>query len=175
MSLAALSLPLPFPSTIPSPPPPVHHPLASTSRPPSHPASTPLAIGITDPSAKSAKVANTNKAHRLEALAQAKGDAVNYAVGKDLMKAYQVDGIAPNDPDMLAKVALEHGLFESTEQAKEWISSDALNDETQAGYRKARNEGITGVPFFVFDDKFAASGAVGVEEFYGMIDRIMDA
>lgn len=89
------------------------------------------------------------------------------------MEAYQLDGVAPNDPDMLARVAVENGLFETPEHAKEWVASDALNTETQRGYAKSRAEGITGVPFFVFDDKYATSGAVGVDSFYKIIDKVM--
>ncbi|CAK9781853.1 thioredoxin-like protein [Cutaneotrichosporon oleaginosum] len=123
--------------------------------------------------APSAKVANTNAAHRLETLADTKGRAVNYAVGKDIMRAYQLHGTAPNDPAMLAKIGTQHGLFETEAQGKEWLASDALNKETQRGYLNARADGITGVPFFVFDDKYASSGAVGEDAFYNVIEQVV--
>ncbi|GMK56095.1 hypothetical protein CspeluHIS016_0211510 [Cutaneotrichosporon spelunceum] len=121
----------------------------------------------------SSKTANTNAAHRLETLADTKGRMTNYAVGKEIMRAYQLHGTPPNDPTMLSKIGVEHGLFENETQGLEWIKSDALNKETQRGYANARAEGITGVPFFVFDDKYASSGAVGEGAFYGVIDQIL--
>ncbi len=91
----------------------------------------------------------------------------------DIMRAYQLQGTPPNDPAMLAKIGTQHGLFESEAQGKEWLASDALNKETQKGYAHARMEGITGVPFFVFDDKYASSGAVGEDAFYNVIGQIV--
>lgn len=127
----------------------------------------------TDFSTQNAKITNTNQAHRLEQLALTKGNAINYAVGKELLEDHHLKGLAPNDADNLARVAVENGLFETPEQAKVWIKSDALNAETQREYAKQRAEGISGVPFFVFDDKFATSGAVGVDSFYSIIDKVM--
>lgn len=91
------------------------------------------------------------------------------------MRAYQLQGTPPNDPEMLAKIGTQHGLFQSEAQGKEWVASDALNAETQKGYARARTEGITGVPFFVFDGKYASSGAVGEDAFYNVIEQIAAA
>lgn len=100
---------------------------------------------------------------------------MQFALGLDLMKEYQLKGIAPSDRPMLSRVAVAHGLFSTEEEATQWLNSDAKNAETKAGYAAARAEGVSGVPHFVFQDKYATSGAIGVDGFYSVIDQVMKA
>lgn len=119
-------------------------------------------------------MANTNKGHRLETLAyEMKGAAVQVELGLDLMRAYQEGGIAPNDKKTLSAIAVKHGLFATEDEAGAWVEGDGCNAETQAGYAKAKREGITGVPHFVFQDKYVTSGAIGVDAFYDAIEKIL--
>lgn len=119
-------------------------------------------------------LANTNDCHRLETLAfDKKGNDDQFDLGMDLMRAYQLDGIAPTDRKMLSGVALKYGLFSTEEEAIKWLDSTELNTKTQEEYAKARREGITGVPHFIFQDKYVTSGAIGVDAFYEAIDKIL--
>jgi predicted DsbA family dithiol-disulfide isomerase len=46
-----------------------------------------------------------------------------------------------------------------------WLESDAYADAVRADAARAAALGITGVPFFVFDEKSGISGAQPVEVF----------
>ncbi|CAK9784776.1 thioredoxin-like protein [Cutaneotrichosporon oleaginosum] len=118
-------------------------------------------------------LANTHRAHRLEMLAREKGDEVSWDVGMDLMRAYQIDGQAPSDPALLAKVGVKHGLFSSQEEGEKWVLSNALDKETKAAYAEGRGKGINGVPNFIFQDKYQTSGAIGKDGFKSVIAQIV--
>ncbi len=53
----------------------------------------------------------------------------------------------------------------------EMLNSDLLSDEVNADIRQAATLGIQGVPFFVFDNKYAISGAQPVETFRGGLQQ----
>ncbi|KAL1409477.1 hypothetical protein Q8F55_003460 [Vanrija albida] len=90
----------------------------------------------------------------------------------ELCEATHIEGTAPSDKDVLARVSTKHGLFSSEEEAREWLDSNAYDIEVRKAYQNAQKQGITGVPFFVFQDKYAASGAMGVDEFVNIIGEI---
>lgn len=46
-----------------------------------------------------------------------------------------------------------------------FFNSGELKDEIETAYKRAQTYGITGVPFFVFEDKYAVSGALSPDEF----------
>lgn len=87
------------------------------------------------------------------------------AVGEALLDAYHSRGIHPSDIDRLATIAVDNGIFSSKDEATAWLKGNELEQEVQKGYMNARQMGVTGVPFFVFQDKWASSGAIGEEEF----------
>lgn len=62
-------------------------------------------------------------------------------------------------------MAVKHGIFPDEKAAREWLDGKQCDKEVKKAYGTARDLGITGVPFFVFQDKYAASGAMGTEEF----------
>lgn len=140
-------------------------------------ASTNLRKAYTDVGLKlspDASLSNTNTAHRLEQLAlDTKGADVQFALGVDIMKAYQLHGVAPSDRPMLSRIAVQHGLFDNEQDATKWLDGNDKDAETKAGYAAARAEGVSGVPHFVFQNKYATSGAIGVDGFYSVIDQVM--
>lgn len=119
------------------------------------------------------QLANTHRAHRLEMLGRAKGDETSWAVGMDLMRAYQIDGLPSSDPAVLAKIGVTHGLFASQDEGEKWVLSDALDKETKAAYAEGRGKGINGVPDFIFQDKYQTSGAIGKDAFKSVIAQIV--
>jgi predicted DsbA family dithiol-disulfide isomerase len=109
----------------------------------------------------SAKHSNTFDAHRLIHLGKKHG--IQDAVKERLMKAYFVDGEAVGEVDTLVKLAFEVGI--DPEEAREALKSNEFADEVLADEKRARMFGITGVPFFAIDEKFAISGAQPSEVF----------
>jgi predicted DsbA family dithiol-disulfide isomerase len=124
--------------------------------------------------APDAHLANTNRSHRLEALAKKKeGDEASWNVGMDLMHAYQVEGKSPADPAVVAEIGVRHGLFSDQAEGEAWVLGNDLDAHTQAGYADARRNGISGVPNFVFQDKYQTSGAIGIDAFKNIIAQIV--
>jgi predicted DsbA family dithiol-disulfide isomerase len=78
------------------------------------------------------------------------------------MHAYFSEGLPVGDRAALARLAPEFGIAES--DALAMLESDDYSDAVRADEERAAGFGISGVPFFVFDEKFGISGAqpVGV-------------
>ncbi len=106
-------------------------------------------------------VANSFDAHRLIQLAKRKnlGDQMEEA----LFKAYFIDGKNTADHETLIALAGEAGIDET--EAKAILDSGIFADEVEADIELAGQIGVRGVPFFVFDRKYAVSGAQPPEVF----------
>jgi predicted DsbA family dithiol-disulfide isomerase len=101
---------------------------------------------------------NTLAAHRLIAWAQEREDAsVTSDLVERLFQAYFVQGRAIGEPAELAQIASEAGLEVSA--AKAMLASAEGLAAVSAEDREARNVGINGVPFFIFNGTTALSGA----------------
>jgi predicted DsbA family dithiol-disulfide isomerase len=101
---------------------------------------------------------NTLAAHRLIAWVQEHSDAGRTsALVERLFEAYFVQGRAIGEPAELAEIASEAGLELSAAQAM-LASAEGLA-AVSAEDREARNVGINGVPFFIFNGSTALSGA----------------
>ena len=82
------------------------------------------------------------------------------AVLDGLHKAYFEDGENIEDIVVLVRIAREAGFpEESLQQLGEALANDLRRDDVLAMIGQARNAGITGVPFFIFDGKLSLSGA----------------
>ena len=102
-----------------------------------------------------AKRSNTFDAHRMIHLAAAEG--MQSAMKERLMAAYFMEGRAIGDRDTLVELAAEVGI--DAEQARATLDSEEFADEVRADEREAGELGITGVPFFVINRRYAVSGA----------------
>ena len=100
---------------------------------------------------------NTLDSHRLLYYAEREGR--QDAVAEELFKAYFVEGLDLTNPEMLADVAARGGLDRAAALA--YLTSDADRDLVKSADLEARNAGIGGVPFFIFDRKVGVSGAQG--------------
>jgi predicted DsbA family dithiol-disulfide isomerase len=107
------------------------------------------------------KQANTFDGHRLIHLAKAHG--LQGEMKERLMHAYWTEGVALWDVDALVKLAVEVGL--DADEARTTLESDAYADEVRADVRRAQSLNISGVPFFVVDEKYGVSGAQPSEVF----------
>jgi predicted DsbA family dithiol-disulfide isomerase len=113
-----------------------------------------------------ARPGNTFDAHRLlhfaasrQPTSQQGGDRAT----ERIMHAYFSEALLVGDRAALARLAPEFDIAES--DALEMLESDAYADAVRADEARAAALGITGVPFFVFDEKSGISGAQPVEVF----------
>ena len=101
---------------------------------------------------------NTLAAHRLIAWVQ---DGVDAALTSDLVErvfqAYFMQGRAIGEPHELAQIASEAGLDPAA--ARAMLESTENLAAVSAEDREARDVGINGVPFFIFNGSTALSGA----------------
>jgi predicted DsbA family dithiol-disulfide isomerase len=112
---------------------------------------------------------NTLNAHRLVLLAAENG--LGKAMALTLYKSYFTQAKDITDPIELERIALEVGLDSVAVQAL--FSSDLYRDDVQASQLEANRLGISGVPFFIFDQRFAVSGAQPVEVFAQALERVL--
>ena len=102
---------------------------------------------------------NTFDAHRLIHLGaeHGRGDQVKEA----LFHAYFTDLRPIGEPEVLAEVAVGAGL--AAAEVARVLESERFGDQVRDDERRAQDLGVTGVPFFVIDQKFALPGAQDVE------------
>ncbi len=117
---------------------------------------------------KAARIPNTFLAHRLGWLADQKG--IGLKAVNDLHKAYFTDGVDVGNAESLAKLAATWGWNETEILA--FLKSEQGSEEVRALEEKAYNLGVTGVPFFVFNNKVAVSGAQAVETFLEVLNKV---
>ena len=111
------------------------------------------------------EVSSTHLAHRLMTYALRNDPASQLPLAMNLFEAHHLDGQHLSDRDFLTYQAMLFNLFPSGTQARQWLDSDECDAEVRRAYASAHRLGVTGVPFFVFQQKYAASGAMGVDEF----------
>jgi predicted DsbA family dithiol-disulfide isomerase len=120
------------------------------------------------------KVANSRKAHRLLHAAQdadPSGRSV-WALKIALFRAHFAGGETISDTDTLVRLAGEAGLDEAT--ARDAVDSEVRDLEVAGDIQEAAAYGISGVPFFVFEEKYGISGAQPAEVFEGTIAQVWD-
>ncbi len=110
---------------------------------------------------------NTFDAHRLLHLAEERG--LQGALKERFMSAYLIEGQAIGNPAVLQRLAVEAGL--PAAEVERVLGSDAYAKEVRADEQEARELGINGVPFFVFDERLAASGAQPPEVLLGALTQ----
>lgn len=100
-------------------------------------------------------VANTFKAHCLLHFAKKQGKQTE--AKERLLKAYFTEGCNMDDVPELIRLAHEIGL--DTSNLEEILENESNAEEIRFDFYEANQLGIRSVPFFVFDRKFAVSGA----------------
>ncbi len=110
---------------------------------------------------RDAKAGNTFDAHRLAAMASDRG--LDDEADEALKKAYFTDGRLVSDHAVLREIGESIGL--PGDEVAEMLASDAYAIDVRHDMTMAQGLGISGVPFFVFDGKFAVNGAQPVDVF----------
>ncbi len=106
-----------------------------------------------------ARPGNTFDAHRLLHYADSRKTA---ALGTErIMHGYFSEGLQVGDRAALAHLAPDFGIPEN--EALAMLESDAYGDEVRRDEARAAEFEVTGVPFFLFDEKIAITGAQSVE------------
>jgi predicted DsbA family dithiol-disulfide isomerase len=124
--------------------------------------------GIRFDFARVASAPNTVDAHRLILFAE--DDGVQWELADALFKAYFTEGKNLNDHGELAQVASSVGL--DAEEVGGYLAQDAGDFEVRSSQEEAQELGITGVPFYVFDGRYAIYGAQPVEVFGEALDMV---
>jgi len=117
-------------------------------------------VGL-DFNADKAIVANSFNGHRLIQFAKTKG--LGNEAEEELFKAHFTEGENIDNTEVLLQTAINIGLDEN--ETREMLASDAFAKEVKQDEMQAQQFGISGVPFFVLNDKYAVSGAQSPETF----------
>jgi predicted DsbA family dithiol-disulfide isomerase len=115
-----------------------------------------------------AVLANSLHAHRLLHLAKKHQRAND--LEELLFKAYLTEGKNVNDLNTLTELGLEVGL--EREEIKKVLYSTAYENEVKQDIAAANSIGVQGVPFFVFDNKYAISGAQPAVAFLETLEKV---
>ena len=115
-------------------------------------------------------VANSFDAHRLSHLAKKynKQDALE----ERLFLAYFTEGKNTADHDTLIAIGVEIGLEEN--EIKSMLESNEFSAQVNRDILEAQMVGARGVPFFVFDRKYAVSGAQDPAAFEQVLNTIWE-
>ncbi|WP_277102273.1 DsbA family oxidoreductase [Corynebacterium vitaeruminis] len=117
-----------------------------------------------------AKPGNTFNAHRLIHLAAGRGLADEAA--KAFITAYFTDGVAIGENAALREVAIKAGL--PADEVDRVLASEEFADAVRGDEQQARALGINAVPFFLFENKWAVSGAQPVEVFVQALNTVWE-
>jgi predicted DsbA family dithiol-disulfide isomerase len=130
---------------------------------------TAIAAGVgLDYHLEKAHQTNTIRAHEL--LHYAKSEGKQLELVERLFRGYFTDGAHVGKIDQLVAMAAEVGL--DAGKAEQSLVSNAFLPAVKADVRQAARYGITGVPFFVFDDTYGVSGAQPAEAFSEVLTQI---
>ena len=110
------------------------------------------------------KITRTPDSRPAHGLVLSAGEAADSVV-EDLFEAYFLNGIDIGNPDTLADIARRYDL---AFPANELTARQIENDLKDAG-----RIGVSGVPFFIFEQEWAISGAHPPESFLPLFDAVV--
>ena len=114
-----------------------------------------------------AKLSNTYDAARLIHMAKSIGKSNE--VKEKLFAAHFTLGLDVAKEEVLVQIGKEVGL--EPEKVRSMLNSEAYKSEVNFDLQEAQTIGVSGVPFFVFDRKYAVSGAQDVTVFLQSIQN----
>lgn len=113
-------------------------------------------------------ITNTFHAHRLLHLAKEKG--LQTSMKERLFKAYYTEGKNIGDFGTLTQLAAEIGL--NPTEVAQVLQTASFAAEVRADQYDAQQLGANGVPFLVFNNKYAVSGAQPTEVFARLLQEV---
>lgn len=117
-----------------------------------------------------AKVMNSRNAHKL--IQFAKNQHLQNEIEEALFYAYFTEGKNVQDENILEEIANNVGL--QFEKFSNIIASVELDNLVIQDQYMAQQVGARGVPFFVFDQAYAVSGAQGEESFLHVLNTVAE-
>jgi len=116
------------------------------------------------------KYANTFDAHRVVKYAEEKGKGNELT--ERLLYAYFTESKLLSDYDTLISLAGEFDLDEA--EVKEVLETSKYSKAVREDIVTAQQIGVQGVPFFVFNEKYAVSGAQPEEVFTQVLEKVWE-
>lgn len=114
------------------------------------------------------KLTNTFQAHQLVHLAAEHG--LQDVMKERLLKAYLSEGENLGEVDTLVRLAEEVGL--AGDEVRTALVQQTYAQAVRSDEAQAQAYGISGVPFFVLNDKYGLSGAQPAEVFSGALNQV---
>ena len=114
---------------------------------------------------------NTFNAHRFLHLAKQRG--FQEEAEEKLFKAYFTDGKNTDDHQTLIRIGNEIGL--DPVEVKQVLEGNQYANEVRQDIAEAHQLGVRGVPFFLFDRKYAVSGAQDSKVFLESLEKAFTA
>lgn len=127
-------------------------------------------IGLPFAFEKRSIIPNTLDAHRLLHWAGALGPDVQDKVANALFAANFVEGRNVGDRDVLADIARANGMDGDAVLLS--LGTDEDRETVRQEIADAQRMGVSGVPFFVIEGKYAISGAQAIEVFEKALRQI---
>jgi predicted DsbA family dithiol-disulfide isomerase len=112
-------------------------------------------------------VANSFDAHRLLQLAKTHG--LGDILEEELFRSYFTEGKDIGDHATLMEIGSNAGLNE--QEIVAMLAGERFSTEVKRDIFEAQQIGVRGVPFFVFDRKYAISGAQQTEVFLETLEK----
>ena len=113
---------------------------------------------------------NTMNAHRLSHLGAKHG--LQNDIEEALFAAYYTHGKDIGDTETLIKIGVSAGLNESDIQ--KMYETDEFVKEVRSDQYESQQVGVKGVPFFVFNNKYAVSGAQPTDVFTQVLNKVWE-
>jgi predicted DsbA family dithiol-disulfide isomerase len=126
--------------------------------------------GLTLDFSRVRRACNTVGAHTLLRHALPRG--TQRALAQALFGAYFVEGRDIGNAAVLSELAAAHGF--TAEEARVLVTDAQELSVTRAAARELSEQGISGVPFFVFQGRYAVSGAQPPEVLRQVIARALE-
>jgi predicted DsbA family dithiol-disulfide isomerase len=114
-----------------------------------------------------AKINNTLDAHRLSHFALENGK--QNEIEEKLFAAYYTQGKDIGDLETLVQIGESVGL--EAEKVRAILQSDTYKENVHQDQYEAQQVGVRGVPFFVFNNRYAVSGAQPSEVFLQTLEQ----
>jgi predicted DsbA family dithiol-disulfide isomerase len=112
---------------------------------------------------------NTFDAHRVTMFA--KNHGLMHEMTNRILRAYFTESKHIGDHETLTELAAEVGL--NREEVEKMLASDEMADAVRADEETGQQYGITGVPFFLINKKYALTGAQPTEVFVNALKKII--
>lgn len=114
---------------------------------------------------------STLRPHTL--LQQAAEQGIQDTVAEALFQAYFIDGRDLSDSETLRAIAIEAGL--TPDRVDLALNDPQWHEAIAQADLQARQNGVSGVPFFIFNNRLAVSGAAGADTLVSAMEQAAGA